>query len=266
MKKFVCAILSMAMMITSAFALAEEINDIADGFEETVAAKVNAERMKTELITNVSHDLKTPITSIITYTELLSKMENLPEEARDYASVIAKKSGQLKKLTQDLFDISKAQSGNEVVCLERLDVSLLISQSLAEYENEIQNAGLPFCIDVPKELYISADGGKMFRVLGNLISNILKYSMAGTRVFITASEKDGKVVLAFKNISAYPLNFNADEIIQRFVRGDESRTEEGNGLGLAIAKSYTELCGGQFEIVIDGDMFKAVLTFDSYES
>ena len=245
-------------------ALAANINDIARGLDESVSAKVKAERLKTELITNVSHDLKTPITSIISYTELLSKVDGLPEEAKDYVAVIAKKSDRLNKLTQDLFDISKVQSGNDDVVLEKLDVSLLINQALGEHDNEIQNSGLPFCVDTPKDLFISADGRKMSRVMSNLINNILKYTMKNTRVFITASEKDGMIVMEFKNISAYPLNFNVEEITQRFVRGDESRTAEGNGLGLAIAKSYTEICNGTFEIVVDGDMFKAILKFRKY--
>ena len=247
-------------------ALAANINDIAQGLDESVAAKVKAERLKTELITNVSHDLKTPITSIISYTELLSKVEGLPEEAKDYVAVIAKKSDRLNRLTQDLFDISKVQSGNDDVILEKLDVSLLINQALGEHDNEIQTSGLPFCVDTPKELFISADGRKMSRVVSNLISNILKYTMKNTRVFITASEKDGMIVMEFKNISAYPLNFNVEEITQRFVRGDESRTAEGNGLGLAIAKSYTEICNGTFDIVVDGDMFKAILKFKKYRN
>lgn len=241
--------------------LAADINDIAMGLEEAVSARVNAERLKSELITNVSHDLKTPITSIISYTELLSQVDGLPEEARDYVAIVAKKSDRLKKLTQDLFDISKVQSGNEDAVMEKLDVALLINQALGEHDNEIQLSGLPFCVDAPKDLYIYADGRKMSRVLSNLINNILKYTMKNTRVFISAYEKDGNVEIEFKNISAYPLDFNAEEITQRFVRGDESRTQEGNGLGLAIAKSYTELCNGSFDVVTDGDMFKAILKF-----
>ncbi|MBE7029415.1 MAG: HAMP domain-containing histidine kinase [Ruminococcaceae bacterium] len=241
--------------------LATNVNDIVEGLDEAVSAKVKAERMKTELITNVSHDLKTPITSIISYTELLSQIEGLPEEAKDYVSVMAKKGERLKNLTQDLFDISKVQSGNEDVVLEKLDVALLINQSLGELDNEIQKSELPFCIDAPKDLYIRADGRKMSRVVSNLINNILKYSMKNTRVFITASEKDEEVVIEFKNIASYPMNFNAEQIVGRFVRGDESRTQEGNGLGLAIAKSYTEICNGKFEIVIDGDMFKVIIKF-----
>ena len=132
---------------------------------------------------------------------------------------------------------------------------------MGEHDNEIQLSGLPFCVDTSKDLYIYADGRKMSRVLSNLINNILKYTMKNTRVFISAYEKDGNVEIEFKNISAYPLDFSAEEITQRFVRGDESRTQEGNGLGLAIAKSYTELCGGSFDVIVDGDMFKAVIKF-----
>ena len=244
--------------------LATNINDIAKGLDESVSAKVKAERMKTELITNVSHDLKTPLTSIISYTELLANVEGLPEEAKDYAQIIANKSDRLKTLTQDLFDISKVQSGNESVVLEKLDVALLINQSLGEHDNEIKQSELPFCVNAPKELYISADGRKMSRVISNLISNILKYTMKNTRVFISAYEENGEVVMEFKNIASYPMDFNAEEIVGRFVRGDESRTQEGNGLGLAIAKSYTEICNGKFEIVLDGDMFKAILKFRKY--
>ena len=239
--------------------LGTNVNEIAQGLEQSVSAQVKAERMKSELITNVSHDLKTPITSIISYTELLSNMEELPEQAKDYVAVIAKKGDRLKTLTQDLFDISKVQSGNENVVMERLDVALLINQALGEHDNEIQRSDLTFCVDVSKELYVCADGRKMSRVIGNLIDNVLKYSMKNTRVFVTVAEKDGDIAMEFKNISAYPLDFDTEEITQRFVRGDESRTEEGNGLGLAIAKSYTELCGGTIEIVADGDMFKAIL-------
>ena len=245
-------------------ALAANINDIAMGLDASVAAQVKAERLKTELITNVSHDIKTPITSIINYTALLLKVEGLPEEAKDYVAVIAKKSDRLKNLTQDLFDISKVQSGNDEVVLEKLDVALLVGQALGEHDNEIQSSNLQFCVNTSKELFISADGRKMSRVLSNLISNILKYTMKNTRVFITASEKDGMIVMEFKNISAYPLDFDVEEITQRFVRGDESRTAEGNGLGLAIAKSYTEICNGTFEIVVDGDMFKAIIKFRKY--
>lgn len=242
--------------------LAENINGIAGGLDKSVEAKIKAERMKTELITNVSHDIKTPLTSIINYTELLSGIENLPDEARDYISIISAKSDRLKQLTSDLFDISKVQSGNEVINHERLDVSLLISQSLAEYDKEMHEASLCVVSELDKSLEIVADGRKMSRVIGNLLGNIIKYSLSGTRVFVTAEEIDGSVVIELKNISAYPLDFSAEEITERFVRGEESRSAEGNGLGLAIARSYTEACGGKFNISLDGDLFKAIITFD----
>lgn len=244
--------------------LAGNINDIGNSIDESVSAKMKAERMKTELITNVSHDLKTPLTSIISYTEILSKVENLPEEAQDYVKVIEKKSNRLKNLTQDLFDISKAQSGNDEVVFERLDAELLVNQTMAEFETEISATDIKFCVNTDKELFFSADSRKMSRVISNLVGNMLKYSMKNTRAFITAKECDGQIVIEFKNTSAYPLDFDAGEIMGRFVRGDESRTTEGNGLGLAIAKSYTELCNGTLDIILDGDMFKAIIKFRKY--
>lgn len=244
--------------------LANNINDIADGLEKSVSAKLKAERLKTDLITNVSHDLKTPLTSIINYTELLSGIEGLPQEAKDYIAIIAKKSERLKNLTRDLFEVSKVQSGNEHFIFEKLDTALLINQSLGEHDSEIRESGLTFCVKTDKELHIMADGGKMSRVLGNLIDNALKYAMKNTRVFISAYRKDNEVMIELKNTSAYPMDFDAEEITGRFVRGDKSRTDSGNGLGLAIAKSYTEACGGKFDIVIDGDLFKVIIRFEAH--
>ena len=241
--------------------LATDINEIGKGLDESVAEKLKAERLKTELITNVSHDIKTPLTSIISYTELLSNVPDLPEEAKDYAKIIANKSERLKVLTQDLFEISKVQSGNDNVVLEKLDISLLIDQALAEHDNEIKESQIPFCVNLAKELFIMADGRKMSRVISNLVSNILKYSMKNTRAFISAFEKGNEIIVEFKNISAYPMEFDVNEIVGRFVRGDKSRTSEGNGLGLAIVKSFVEVCDGKFDIVVDGDMFKAIITF-----
>ncbi len=245
--------------------LAQDINDITSGLDRSVAKTLKAERMKTELITNVSHDLKTPLTSIINYTQLLSEIDNLPETAQDYVKIIAKKSERLKNLTQDLFDISKAQSGNEEIVSEKLDVALLINQSLGEHNNEITASGLEFCVTLAENLCIFADGRKMSRVMSNLIGNALKYAMKNTRVFVVACERNGEAVIEIKNTSAYPMNFDASEITSRFVRGDEARSTEGNGLGLAIASSYVELCGGEFEIIIDGDLFKAVIKFPEYK-
>lgn len=244
--------------------LSYDINDIAEGLDKSVADKLKAEKLKTELITNVSHDLKTPLTSIISYTELLSSIDGLPEEANDYLKIIAKKSDRLKNLTQDLFDISKVQSGNEQINFEKIDISLLINQSLGEQDKEIKDSGLTFCVNTPKELNVLSDGRKMSRVIHNLINNILKYSLNGTRVFITAFEQNEEVIVEFKNIASYPMDFNVDEIVGRFVRGDKSRTEEGSGLGLAISKSYTEASGGVFNVAVDGDMFKAIIRFKKY--
>lgn len=240
--------------------LKEGINDISSGLQASVTKTLKAERLKTELITNVSHDLKTPLTSIINYTKLLSNIDNLPEEAKDYLSIIDKKSQRLKVLTQDLFDISKVQSGNEVIELEKLNVETLLTQSLAEHENELAN--LTVCTRIEEELYILSDGRKMSRVINNLLINIIKYTMPHTRVFIDAYSKDNKVLIEMKNISSYPLDFDKEEIMQRFKRGDESRSDEGHGLGLAIAKSYIEVTGGRFDIVLDGDMFEAIIEYD----
>jgi len=240
--------------------LKDGINDMSSGLQASVSKTLKAERLKTELITNVSHDLKTPLTSIISYTKLLSDIDDLPEEAKDYVAIIDKKSQRLKALTQDLFDISKVQSGNEEVVLEKLNVATLLSQSLAEYEKEL--ADLTLCTRIEEDLHILSDGRKMSRVINNLLVNISKYTMPHTRVFIDTYSKDNKAFIEMKNISSYPLDFDKDEIMQRFKRGDESRTEEGHGLGLAIVKSYVEVTGGKFDIVLDGDMFKSVIEFD----
>lgn len=241
--------------------LASDINRIAQGLDQSVAAKLKAEKMKTELITNVSHDLKTPLTSIISYTELLSKVEGLPEEAADYISIIASKSDRLKTLTQDLFDISKVQSGSEEIQFEKLDAAVLIEQSLAEREAEISASGLNFIVSAEKELYFMGDGRKLSRAVGNLVDNILRYSMKGTRVFITAARRDDRLIVEFKNIASYLMEFEPEEIVGRFVRGDSSRTDGGTGLGLAIVKSYVEACRGSFSVTVDGDLFKAVMSF-----
>ena len=165
-------------------------------------------------------------------------------------------------MTQDLFDISKVQSGSENITLEELDAALLVEQSLAEHESEINASSLNFIVNTEKELFFMADGKKMSRVTGNLIENILKYSMSGTRVFISARELDGRVVMEFKNMASYLMEFDPEGIVGRFVRGDEARSTEGSGLGLAIAKSYVEACGGSFSIIVDGDLFKVNVSFE----
>ena len=244
-------------------AMAEDLGSLGDGMQAALQNEVRAERMKSELITNVSHDLKTPLTSILSYSDLLSQLELTPEEANDYAKIIHQKSLRLKNLTSDLFDISKVQSGVEQMVCERLDAVTLVRQALAE--QEAQNSGLVLKVTLPeRELSIWADGRKMSRVLENLIGNCVKYAMKGTRVFVSLDERDGKAVFEVKNTANYEMDFAADEITERFVRGDAARSTEGSGLGLAIAKSYTEACGGIFEVEVDGDQFKVRISFPVY--
>lgn len=244
-------------------AMAEDLGSLGDGMQAALQNEVRAERMKSELITNVSHDLKTPLTSILSYSDLLSQLELTPEEANDYAKIIHQKSLRLKNLTSDLFDISKVQSGVEQMACERLDAVTLVRQALAE--QEAQNSGLVLKVTLPeRELPIWADGRKMSRVLENLIGNCVKYSLHGTRVFISLAECDGQAVLEVKNTANYEMDFAPDEITERFVRGDAARSTEGSGLGLAIAKSYTEACGGAFEVTVDGDLFKVRISFPVY--
>lgn len=244
-------------------AMAEDLGSLGDGMQVALQNEVRAERMKSELITNVSHDLKTPLTSILSYSDLLSQLELTPEEANDYAKIIHQKSLRLKNLTSDLFDISKVQSGVEQMVCERLDAVTLVRQALAE--QEAQNSGLVLKVTLPeRELPIWADGRKMSRVLENLIGNCVKYAMKGTRVFVSLDERDGKAVFEVKNTANYEMDFAADEITERFVRGDAARSTEGSGLGLAIAKSYTEACGGMFEVEVDGDQFKVRISFPVY--
>lgn len=244
-------------------AMAEDLGSLGDGMQAALQNEVRAERMKSELITNVSHDLKTPLTSILSYSDLLSQLELTPEEANDYAKIIHQKSLRLKNLTSDLFDISKVQSGVEQMVCERLDAVTLVRQALAE--QEAQNSGLVLKLTLPeRELPIWADGRKMSRVLENLIGNCVKYAMKGTRVFVSLDERDGKAVFEVKNTANYEMDFAADEITERFVRGDAARSTEGSGLGLAIAKSYTEACGGIFEVEVDGDQFKVRISFPVY--
>lgn len=244
-------------------ALAGDVNSISSGLQASVDRQLRAERMKTELITNVSHDLKTPLTSIINYTGLLAKEQLQPDFANDYVKIISQKSEKLKDLTNDLFEISKAQSGNIDIHPERLELGELLQQSMAELSDRIAASTLDFRISCPADgCHIMADGRKLSRVVENLLGNILKYAMENSRVYIDIKQQDGKCMMEFKNISSYEMNFDADEIMERFTRGDQSRTTQGNGLGLAIAKSYVEACGGQFRIVVDGDLFKAVIIFD----
>lgn len=241
---------------------AEDLSNIQEGVFTAVQEQLKSERMKIELITNVSHDLKTPLTAIVNYIDLLSQEKLSPEHANDYVKVLNKKAARLTSLTQDIFDISKAQSGNLELNIEKIDIVELIKQSIAELDEKIKESTLSFRINLPGEkVYINADGKKLYRVFDNLISNILKYSLNNTRVYIELLDEADFVSLSFKNIASYELNMSAEDLMERFVRGDESRTTEGSGLGLAIVQSFVSLCGGSFELAIDGDLFKAVVKF-----
>lgn len=245
--------------------MAEDINSLGDGMQAALQNEVRAERMKSELITNVSHDLKTPLTSILNYSDLLGKMDLTPEEANDYARIIHQKGLRLKNLTSDLFDISKVQSGAEQIISERLDACTLARQALAEQDKAVQESGLTVKAAIPeRELPIWADGRKLSRVLENLIGNCVKYALKGTRVFLSVAEENGRAIIELKNTANYEMDFAADEITERFVRGDAARSTEGSGLGLAIAKSYTEACGGTFDVSVDGDQFKVRIGFPVY--
>ena len=245
--------------------MAEDINSLGDGMQAALQNEVRAERMKSELITNVSHDLKTPLTSILNYSDLLGKMDLTPEEANDYARIIYQKGLRLKNLTSDLFDISKVQSGAEQIISERLDACTLARQALAEQDKAVQESGLTVKAAIPeRELPIWADGRKLSRVLENLIGNCVKYALKGTRVFLSVAEENGRAIIELKNTANYEMDFAADEITERFVRGDAARSTEGSGLGLAIAKSYTEACGGTFDVSVDGDQFKVRISFPVY--
>lgn len=244
--------------------LAENINNIGEGLDKAIYNQLKSERLKSELITNVSHDLKTPLTSIINYIELIKKEEDIkPEHIKDYVNVLDSKSKRLKVLIEDLFEASKASSGNLELNMEKIDITQLLRQAIGEMEEKLSKANLDLKLRVPEEKnYIMADGKKLYRVLENLLSNISKYSLNNTRVYIDIIEEDDKVKLTMKNISSYELNFDPEEIMERFKRADESRNTEGSGLGLAIARDLVNAQGGRFEIDIDGDLFKSVVEFN----
>ena len=240
----------------------ENLQSIQSGIQKAVDEQTRAERMKTELITNVSHDIKTPLTSIVNYVDLLEKEDIQPEKAKEYVDVLNRQAARLKKLTEDLVEASKASSGCLPVYLARTDVNVLLSQLAGYYLEKLEAAQLePVFHPAPSQPKIQADGQLLSRVLGNLFSNICKYAMPGTRVYFESSANAGIVTITFKNISKYELNIPAEELMARFVRGDRSRHTEGSGLGLSIAQSLTELQGGSFRLEIDGDLFKAIVSF-----
>ena len=234
----------------------ENLNAISRGMSIAVEQKLKSERLKTELITNVSHDIKTPLTSIVNYVDLLQR-EHTPEQEREYLAVLDRQAHKLKKLTVDLVEMSKASTGNIPCHIARRSVRELIDQTVGEYAEKLSAARLEPVVTLPdEELYCLCDGALMWRVLDNLLSNACKYACAGTRLYVAARREGETVAFSFKNISRDALNIDPDELMERFVRGDSSRTTEGSGLGLNIAKSLVELQKGTFSIAIDGDLFK----------
>ncbi|MBO5357948.1 MAG: sensor histidine kinase [Clostridia bacterium] len=242
---------------------ANKLNSIGEGMQVAVDEKVKSERFKTELITNVSHDIKTPLTSIINYVDLLKKEEIGNETAKEYIEVIDRHSERLKKLVEDLVEASKASTGSLAVDLQECNVSVLLSQALGEFDERLKGAKItPILKILSDNVIIKADARHLWRVFDNLLSNICKYSLPDTRAYIEAYIQNGKAFVTFKNISRCELSVDSAELTERFVRGDSSRNTEGSGLDLSIAKSLTELQNGQMDITVDGDLFKVMLQFE----
>ena len=240
----------------------DNLNAVSIGMNRAVNERMKSERFKTELITNVSHDLKTPLTSIVSYVDLLKKEPTESEAAREYIEVLDRQSQKLKKLTTDLVDASKASSGALPVNLEKIDLGELLRQSAGEYTEKFAAAAITPVLNVPEgETYVTADGRLLWRVLDNLLGNAVKYAQSGTRLYLELVQDETETVLTLKNISREPLNIPAEELMERFVRGDGSRHTDGSGLGLSIAKSLMELMGGKLALTLDGDLFKAALVF-----
>ena len=242
--------------------MAEYINNIGSGLDAAVENSLKKERMQTELITNVSHDLKTPLTSIINYVDLMKRENPTDPKIQEYLRILDEKSQRLKVLTEDVVEASKASTGNIKLEMNDIDFVEMVQQVIGEFEEKFQEKNLTMMVhftDEPSIIY--ADGQRMWRVLENVFGNVVKYAMEGTRVYAEISNRNKKVTFALKNISAQPLNISADELTERFIRGDVARNTEGSGLGLSIAKSLTELQGGEFKLYLDGDLFKVMITF-----
>lgn len=241
--------------------IVDNFNNIGSNLDNAIEDAVKSERLKTELITNVSHDLKTPLTSILNYSDLLSKEDNSQEEAREYAKIINEKSNKLKVLIEDLFEVSKASSNNIELDRQELDFNSLVAQSIGEWEDKIKENNIEIISNLPEEkVMLNIDGQKFSRVLDNLFSNISKYALENSRVYVDLRDEGG-VKLTIKNISKYPLNISAEELMERFTRGEKSRTTSGSGLGLSIASSFVRAHGASFDIDIDGDLFKVTIEF-----
>ena len=251
-----------SFLLPSFKAHAENLNNVSDSIALAVNERMKSEHMKTELITNVSHDIKTPLTSIINYADLIGREDCDNPKIREYTEVLTRQSTRLKRLIEDLVEASKASTGNLEVDLQPCDAAVFLSQADGEYEEKLQKADLTLITSQPEnEVRIQADGRRMWRIFDNLMNNICKYAQPGTRVYLSLEEKDSRAVITFRNTSREQLNMSEEELMERFTRGDSSRNTEGNGLGLSIARSMAELQNGSLNIVIDGDLFKAVLEF-----
>lgn len=242
--------------------LKEELLTIQRGLKNAVEAETKSQRMKTELITNVSHDLKTPLTAITTYVDLMKNENTTEEQKREYLDILERKALRLKVLIEDLFEVSKATSGNVNLRYMNIDICHLVKQVRLEMSDKLEEAGLDVRMELPEEkVIVSLDSQKTYRIFENLFQNIAKYAMYGTRVYVQGNVTEGQIVISLKNISASEITVDVAELAERFVRGDTSRNTEGSGLGLAIAKSLTQLQGGEFKLESDGDLFKVILTF-----
>ena len=242
-------------------ATAEDVNHIRDGLSQAVEQRMKSERFKTELITNVSHDIKTPLTSIINYVDLMEKQNPEDPVLREYLEVLSRQSARLKKLVEDLLEASKASTGNLAVTLAPCQMGVLLEQVLGEYAEKAQSAELTVMTHLPEApVTVLADGRLLWRVLDNLMGNVCKYAMPGTRVYVDLTAIGGAAHVVFRNVSRTPLHVDGEELLERFVRGDSARHTEGSGLGLSIARSLTELQGGALRLTVDGDLFKVELT------
>ncbi|MDE5718820.1 MAG: HAMP domain-containing histidine kinase, partial [Lachnospiraceae bacterium] len=245
---------------------ADNLNQIQKGMETALREQMKSERMKVDLVTNVSHDIKTPLTSIISYAELLRQEEELPQHVKEYIQILGEKAERLRGIVQDVFEISKATSGQLPIQMETLDMGKLLRQTLADMNDRIEESGLAMrtaVLETP--VPVVADGQRLYRVFQNLLQNALRYSLPGSRVYLTLTEEGGQAVVRVKNTSVVELADGKD-FTERFVRGDESRTDGGSGLGLSIAKSFTEACGGRLTVETDADLFTVTVRFDRAEN
>lgn len=253
---------STALMFGDLKRAGDNLNNITEGMTAAVEQRMKSERLKTELITNVSHDIKTPLTTIINYSDLICREQTDNENIKEYSEELHRQSERLKKLIEDLIEASKASTGNIEVHPVPCEIGVILAQTAGEYKQRLEENGLSLVVHAPEEpLTVMADGRLLWRVLDNLLGNACKYSQKGTRVYLTLAREADDAIIAVKNTSGYELDVDADELMERFVRGDRSRSTQGSGLGLSIARSLTELQGGKMQLTVDGDLFKVVLRF-----